>query len=134
MSSILGRSPVFNHTSSSMNGLTTIRAHKCQENIQEMFNSLQDIHISVSCILTASIRWFAVWIDLICAFYITCVTIYCVYLRESKLIQIAYMQKSCLTFASTLTTNRFKWQRSWTGYFLCHFFDCGATVGCSSIN
>lgn len=38
------RSPVFSHLSSTLHGLSTIRAFKVQQRFQQMFDEYQDIH------------------------------------------------------------------------------------------
>lgn len=38
------RSPVFSHLSSTLHGLSTIRAFKVQQSFQQMFDEYQDIH------------------------------------------------------------------------------------------
>lgn len=38
------RSPVFSHLSSSLQGLSTIRAFKVQQRFQQMFDEYQDLH------------------------------------------------------------------------------------------
>lgn len=40
----LAQSPVFSHLSSSLRGLTTIRAFKVQQSFQQMFDDYQDLH------------------------------------------------------------------------------------------
>lgn len=41
---LLARSPVFSHLSSSLQGLSTIRAFKVQQRFQQMFDEYQDLH------------------------------------------------------------------------------------------
>lgn len=41
---LLARSPVFSHLSSSIQGLSTIRAFKVQQRFQQMFDEYQDLH------------------------------------------------------------------------------------------
>lgn len=41
---LLARSPVFSHLSSTLHGLSTIRAFKVQQTFQQMFDEFQDIH------------------------------------------------------------------------------------------
>ncbi len=44
---ITARSPVFTHLSTSLNGLTTVRAHKSEVVFQRVFDDYQDIHSSI---------------------------------------------------------------------------------------
>lgn len=41
---LLARSPVFSHLSSSLQGLSTIRAFRVQQRFQQMFDEYQDLH------------------------------------------------------------------------------------------
>ena len=81
---ITARSPVFTHLSTSLVGLTTVRAHKSEVVFQRVFDDYQDIHSSAWYMFLATSRWFGVWLDWMCVFYIGCVTYACVSLRESK--------------------------------------------------
>jgi ATP-binding cassette subfamily C (CFTR/MRP) protein 4 len=69
---------VLSHLSSSLTGLITIRAHQSQEICQRAFDDAQDVNTSARFIFIATSRWFAVWMDLIGAIYIACVTFTCV--------------------------------------------------------
>ncbi len=81
---ITARSPVFTHLSTSLVGLTTVRAHKSEVVFQRVFDDYQDIHSSAWYMFLATSRWFGIWLDWMCVFYIGCVTYACVSLRESK--------------------------------------------------
>lgn len=83
--SILARSPVFTHLSSSLVGLTTLRAHQSQKIFQNVFDDCQDIHSSAWYMFLSTTRWFGIYLDWICVVYVACVTYTCTALRGSKL-------------------------------------------------
>ena len=64
------KSPVFNQLSSSLNGLTTIRAFKAEELMVEEFHYIQNIHTSAFFTFISTDRWFAIHLDWIIVFYI----------------------------------------------------------------
>ncbi|KAK9869832.1 hypothetical protein WA026_003561 [Henosepilachna vigintioctopunctata] len=68
------RSPVFSHISSTLDGLTTIRASGAQEILTKEFDIHQDLHSSAWFSFIATSRAFGYWLDLICIVYITLVT------------------------------------------------------------
>ena len=76
------RSPVFTHLSSSLVGLTTVRAHQSQVIFQRVFDEAQDVHSSAWYMFLATTRWFGIWLDWICVTYVACVTFTCVNLRD----------------------------------------------------
>lgn len=80
----IARSPVFTHLSSSLVGLVTLRAHRCQTIFQNVFDSCQDIHSSAWTMFLATARWFGIWLDWIAVVYVVCVTYTCVALRGSN--------------------------------------------------
>ena len=82
------RSPVLTHVSSSLVGLTTIRAHQSQVLFQKIYDGLQDEHSSTSFMYMATTHWLGIWLDLIWAVYVACVTFVCVVLRDCKFILV----------------------------------------------
>ncbi|XP_067123850.1 ATP-binding cassette sub-family C member 4-like [Centruroides vittatus] len=60
------RSPVFSHLSSSLYGITTIRAFKVENNFKNVFNNCQDKHTATWFLYVALNGWIAVWGHLIC--------------------------------------------------------------------
>lgn len=69
----LAKSPVFSHLSSSLDGITTIRALKAETILSEEFDKHQDIH-TASWFLTIAIRCcFGLWLDLSVAMFTTTV-------------------------------------------------------------
>ncbi|XP_041663750.1 ATP-binding cassette sub-family C member 4-like [Cheilinus undulatus] len=76
------RSPVFSHLSSSLQGLSTIRAFKAQQRFQQMFDEYQDIHSAAWFLFLTTSRWFAVRLDGICSVFVTITAFGCLYLRD----------------------------------------------------
>ncbi|XP_027391784.1 multidrug resistance-associated protein 4-like, partial [Bos indicus x Bos taurus] len=67
------RSPVFSHLASSLRGLWTIRAYKAEQSFQELFDAHQDLHSEAWFLLLTTSRWLAVYLDVICAIFVTVV-------------------------------------------------------------
>jgi len=82
---ITARSPVFTHLSSSLVGLTTLRAHQCEVVFQQIFDECQDVHSSAWYMFLATTRWFGIWLDWICVTYVACVTYACLGLSSCTL-------------------------------------------------
>ncbi|XP_077583755.1 ATP-binding cassette sub-family C member 4-like [Stigmatopora nigra] len=76
------RSPVFSHLSSSLQGLSTLRAFKAQEKFQEMFDDYQDLHSAAWFLFLTTSRWLAVRLDGICCIFVTIITVGCVYFSD----------------------------------------------------
>uniref|UniRef100_A0A668RD33 Multidrug resistance-associated protein 4 n=1 Tax=Oreochromis aureus TaxID=47969 RepID=A0A668RD33_OREAU len=98
------RSPVFSHLSSSLQGLSTIRAFKVQQRFQQTFDEHQHLMKAWFLFLTTS-RWFAVRLDGICSVFVTITAFGCLYLRdglEPGAVGLA------LSYAVTLT-GMFQW-------------------------
>jgi ATP-binding cassette subfamily C (CFTR/MRP) protein 4 len=66
------RSPVFSQLSTSLNGLTTIRAFKAQDMLVAEFDNIQDIHSSAWFTYLGTTRWFGVYLDWIVVIYLAC--------------------------------------------------------------
>uniref|UniRef100_A0A8D3BRA9 Multidrug resistance-associated protein 4 n=1 Tax=Scophthalmus maximus TaxID=52904 RepID=A0A8D3BRA9_SCOMX len=99
------RSPVFSHLSSSLQGLSTIRAFKVQQRFQQMFDKYQDLHSEAWFLFLTTSRWFAVRLDGICSVFVTITAFGCIYLRdglEPGAVGLA------LSYAVTLT-GMFQW-------------------------
>ena len=69
----VSKSPVFSQLSTSLRGLTTIRALDGQQMLQEEFDHLQDIHTSTWFAFISTTRWFGLWLDWIVTVYMACV-------------------------------------------------------------
>lgn len=66
------KSPIFSQLSSSLNGLTSIRAFKAQDMMVNEFDYQQDIHSSAWFAYLATTRWFGVYLDWIVVGYLSC--------------------------------------------------------------
>uniref|UniRef100_A0A665TG51 Multidrug resistance-associated protein 4 n=1 Tax=Echeneis naucrates TaxID=173247 RepID=A0A665TG51_ECHNA len=98
------RSPVFSHLSSSLQGLSTIRAFKVQQRFQQMFDEFQDLHSEAWFLFLTTSRWFAVRLDGICSIFVTITTFGCIYLRDGTPGAVGL----ALSYAVTLT-GMFQW-------------------------
>ena len=69
----IAKSPVFSQLSTSLHGLTTIRAFSAQPLLREEFDRIQDLHSSAWFAFLSSTRWFAVWLDWLVVVFLACV-------------------------------------------------------------
>ncbi|XP_067118442.1 ATP-binding cassette sub-family C member 4-like isoform X1 [Centruroides vittatus] len=69
------RSPVFSHLTTSLYGLATIRAFRCQRTFEIAFDKYQDRHTSAWFLFLAITRWFGIHLDWLCVLYIVTVTV-----------------------------------------------------------
>uniref|UniRef100_A0A669C2N7 Multidrug resistance-associated protein 4 n=1 Tax=Oreochromis niloticus TaxID=8128 RepID=A0A669C2N7_ORENI len=92
------RSPVLSHLSSSLNGLSTIRASRSEEKLTKDFDVHQDLHSEAWFLFLMTSRWFALRLDSICSIFIT-LTAFGLVAGEVGLV---------LTYAVTLMGN-FQW-------------------------
>uniref|UniRef100_A0A452EG50 Multidrug resistance-associated protein 4 n=1 Tax=Capra hircus TaxID=9925 RepID=A0A452EG50_CAPHI len=67
------QSLVFSHLASSLRGLWTIRAYKDGQGFQKLFDTYQDLHSEAWFLLLTTSRWLAVYLDVICAIFVTAV-------------------------------------------------------------
>lgn len=81
---LTARSPVFSHTSSTMTGITTIRACKAQETLLSEFDSHQDLHTSAWYLTQVTGATLGFWVDLLCAAYFAIVAFSFIILYDSK--------------------------------------------------
>ncbi|XP_052506052.1 ATP-binding cassette sub-family C member 4-like [Budorcas taxicolor] len=99
------QSPVFSHLASSLWGLWTIRAYKAEQRLQELFDAYQDLHSEAWFLLLTTSQWLAVYLDVICAIFVTVVAFGVLILVETlNLGQVG------LVLSLTLTLTRmFQW-------------------------
>lgn len=67
------RTPVYGHMSTTINGLSTIRAMKRQEMFIYEFNQIQDSHTTAWFAFISVTRWLSLTMDWICVVFIVCV-------------------------------------------------------------
>ncbi|XP_022919142.2 probable multidrug resistance-associated protein lethal(2)03659 [Onthophagus taurus] len=105
------RSPVFTHISSSLQGITTIRAFGAEEMLKREFDMHQNLHSSAWFMFLGSSRTFGFWLDLICVVYIACVTLSFLVMRHEQFggnVGLAITQ-------SIMLTGTFQWgMRQWS--------------------
>ena len=65
----ISKSPVFSQLSTSLQGLTTIRAFKAEPLLRSEFDFQQDLHTSTWFIYLSSTRWFSIWLDWVVCLY-----------------------------------------------------------------
>lgn len=78
------RSPVFSHMSSSLSGLSTIRANNAESKIVVEFDNLQDVHSSVWRLNVSSNTALGVWLDCISTAFVAAVTFSFIAMHQSK--------------------------------------------------
>jgi len=71
----VAKSPVFAHLSSSLHGLSTIRAYQAQTQFEQMFDAVQNIHSSTNFTQIVANRWLTTTIQFIAFIYFTIVTL-----------------------------------------------------------
>lgn len=69
-----GRSPIFSHVNASLQGLSTIRAFKAENMLKHEFHEFQDFNTSCWYLFASGSQCLALWVDMVCLFYITFVT------------------------------------------------------------
>uniref|UniRef100_A0A669CZP7 Multidrug resistance-associated protein 4 n=1 Tax=Oreochromis niloticus TaxID=8128 RepID=A0A669CZP7_ORENI len=99
------RSPVLSHLSSSLNGLSTIRASRSEEKLTKDFDVHQDLHSEAWFLFLMTSRWFALRLDSICSIFITLTAFGLILLRDGL---VAGEVGLVLTYAVTLMGN-FQW-------------------------
>ncbi|XP_063925187.1 probable multidrug resistance-associated protein lethal(2)03659 isoform X2 [Zophobas morio] len=68
------RSPIYSHVTSSLEGISTIRAFSAQNNLQNEFDQRQDSHSSSFYMFLACDSAFGFWLDLCCVVFLGIVT------------------------------------------------------------
>ncbi|XP_045018373.1 ATP-binding cassette sub-family C member 4 [Bubalus bubalis] len=99
------RSPVFSHLASSLRGLWTIRAYKAEQKFQKLFDAYQDLHSEAWFLLLTTSRWLAVYLDVICAIFVTVVAFGALILVES----LDLGQVGLVLSLSLVLTGMFQW-------------------------
>ncbi|XP_071508424.1 ATP-binding cassette sub-family C member 4-like [Diadema antillarum] len=91
------RSPVFSHTTSSLQGLWTIRAYQKEKDFEHQFYNYQDRHSEAWFMYIATNRWFGLRLDLIVVCFTATVAFSCVPLSAVLGAgQVALMLTNCV--------------------------------------
>ncbi|XP_027412882.1 multidrug resistance-associated protein 4-like [Bos indicus x Bos taurus] len=99
------QSLVFSHLASSLRGLWTIRAYKAEQKFQELFDAHQDFHSEAWFLLLTTSRWLSVYLDVICAIFVTVVAFGALILVES----LDLGQVGLVLSLSLVLTGMFQW-------------------------
>ncbi len=86
---VAARSPLYAHLSNSLGGLTTIRSYGMQGDALEKYYHFQDENTKGWSLYIASIRWFGVRTDMMCACFVAVVTFASIRLAGSKSLSLA---------------------------------------------
>ncbi|XP_060517421.1 probable multidrug resistance-associated protein lethal(2)03659 isoform X2 [Cylas formicarius] len=70
----IAKSPVFSHVTSSLAGLTTIRASQLESTLIKEFDEHQNVHTSAWFLTIMCTVSFGLWLDIICVIFVACVT------------------------------------------------------------
>ncbi|TRY79142.1 hypothetical protein TCAL_05895 [Tigriopus californicus] len=68
----VAKSPIFSQLSSTLGGLTSIRAYRAEHILVKEFDRIQDIHTSAWYSFLATTRWFGLWLDWLVVVYLAC--------------------------------------------------------------
>lgn len=77
------RSPVYTHFSASLNGLTTIRSFKVENDWIEMFFSRVDTNTQAYISMIGASRWFGLMVDMLKCLYILAFAIFAIITRDT---------------------------------------------------
>lgn len=79
----IGRSPIFVHTNTTIEGISTIRAANKTQILTNEFNAHYDYHTRAYFGFFVVHRWFGLRLDFLCSFY-TIVTLFaCIFLKDN---------------------------------------------------
>lgn len=106
---LTARSPVYAHTNTTVNGLSTVRAYRAVQMVKNEFDALQDAHTSAYFICCASSRAFALWLEMICIFYLaSTISIFLLLGKGDNSQLLAFSIANCILI------NRFDRGECWT--------------------
>jgi ATP-binding cassette subfamily C (CFTR/MRP) protein 4 len=77
----IGRSPLFVHTNSALEGITTIRSSEKQKVIKREFDEYSDCHTRAFYGFLVVHRWFGLRLDMLCSLYTILTLFVCIFLR-----------------------------------------------------
>lgn len=86
---VLGRSPIFSHMNSTLQGLSTLRAFGADSIAEKEFHEFQNHNIACWYLSSCASRWVAIWLDMLCVLFITFVTYSFLLFEDGKLIEFS---------------------------------------------
>jgi hypothetical protein len=95
--------------STSLYGLTTIRAFKTEPEFIKQFDDYQDMHTATWYIFIAITRWFGIWLDWISVTFIAFVTY--------SFLMTDFASKFCFLFDAMFANTFFKVEPMWVWQF-----------------
>ncbi|KAA0201410.1 hypothetical protein HAZT_HAZT009513, partial [Hyalella azteca] len=98
------RSPVFSHLSTSLHGLTTIRAFQAQDSFVKDFDDIQDLHTSSWSLMLAVTQWYGLALDGLSSCFIACVVIACLSAQYQRSGDVGLA-----IYCSLMLTNTLQW-------------------------
>ena len=95
---VSAKSQVYSHVSSTLYGVTTIRAFRAEDKFENKFYEAQDIHSAAWRLCLATGRWMDVFSELMCVVYIGLVSITLVEVSTGKDEILYYKRKSFVSY------------------------------------
>lgn len=77
-------SPIYTQLTTSLQGLTTIRAFRAESILEKEFDNHQNKHSASFFLFIQANRTFAFWLDIICAIYIALVIVVLLVVKHGK--------------------------------------------------
>ncbi|XP_067949778.1 ATP-binding cassette sub-family C member 4-like [Watersipora subatra] len=99
------RFPVFNHLSTTLEGLWTIRALGSEDRFLHCFDILQDKHTAACYTYIASNRWFAIVLDIICMVFVTSLALISVVVSQHPVTMRGEIETVCLCLSLVYIVN-----------------------------
>ena len=78
------RSPVFSHVSTTLSGLTTVRAFSAENTFEKQFFKYQNDHTSIFFLFLCTSRGLSILMDWICILYIASVALFLMLFGQSN--------------------------------------------------
>lgn len=116
---IIARSPVFNHLSSSVHGLTTIRALGAENILTKEFDNHQDLHSSAWFIFFSGSKAFGMYIELLCMVFIGVLVYSFIFFKQLTMAgDVGFLVTECILLTGILQVYFTNWYVLLTGILL----------------
>lgn len=80
------RSPVFGHLSATLNGLSTIRVNRVQDQVSKEFDALQNVHSGVWHLTLSANTACGIWLDIVSSAFVAVVAFSFIALQQSEFV------------------------------------------------